>query len=238
MEAIMELRGLRKEYPDFTLDNIDLTLPAGSIMGFVGENGAGKTTTIKTMLNITRRDGGSARFFGLEMAEDEREIKSRLGVVLEESLFHGTLRAMDINQIMRRIYRQWDGVLYGQYLEDLALPRQKQIKDYSRGMKMKLAIAAALAHHPQLLVLDEATSGLDPIMRDEILEVFQDFVRGGPDRAVFLSSHITSDLEKIADRIAFIHRGRLVFCEEKARLSGSIEELMLAYVHQKQGRES
>jgi len=237
MEAVMELQGLRKEYPDFTLDNIDLTLPAGSVMGFVGENGAGKTTTIKTMLNITRRDGGTARFFGLDMAEHEREIKSRLGVVLEESLFHGTLRAPDIDAVMRRIYRNWDSALYGQYLEDFALPGKKQIKDYSRGMKMKLSIAAALAHDPQLLVLDEATSGLDPIMRDEILAVFQDFVRGGTGRAVFLSSHITSDLEKIADYIAFIHRGRLVFCEEKAKLEGSIEELMLAYVHQAQGRE-
>ncbi len=237
MEAVMALKGLRKEYPGFVLDNIDLTLPAGSIMGFVGENGAGKTTTIKTMLNICRKDGGEACFFGLDMAGNEREIKSRLGVVLDESMFHDTLRVTDIDKILSRVYpHKWDGSLYSQYIREFQLPEKKLVKDYSRGMKMKLSIAAALSHHPQLLILDEATSGLDPIMREEILAVFQRFVAGGEGRAVFLSSHITSDLEKVADRIAFIHQGRLVFCEEKAKLGGSIEELMLDYVHHEQGR--
>ncbi len=213
----IEIRNLTKTYSGFHLDNISFTVPQGCIMGLIGENGAGKTTTIKAMLNLIRRDNGVIRFFGKEMGKDERAIKEDIGVVFEESGFHDSLTAAGVSKIMGRLYSRWDEPLFGQYLARFQLPRDKAVKEFSRGMRMKLSIAAALSHHPRLLILDEATSGLDPVMRSEILDEFLTFMQD-EEHTVLMSSHITGDLEKVADYITFLHQGKLVFSSEKDRL--------------------
>ena len=214
MNAI-EVNGVSKAYPDFTLDNISFTLPAGTIMGLVGENGAGKSTTIKLIMNAIHPDSGSISVFGKSNRDKEFiQMKQDIGIVLDEAYFPEVLNAKDLNKIMKATYTKWDQAIYESYLQRFHLPEEKQIKDYSRGMKMKLAITVALSHHPELLILDEATSGLDPMVRDEILDVFNDFTRDET-HSVLLSSHIISDLEKICDYITFLHKGKLVLCEEK-----------------------
>ncbi|NLG53558.1 MAG: ABC transporter ATP-binding protein [Clostridiales bacterium] len=214
MSAILSLRGVSKSYNDFHLDGVSFELPEGSIMGLIGENGAGKTTTIKLILNQIRRSSGEIKVFGLDAIEDEREIKEQLGVVLDESFFHLTLTANDVARIIGNIYKSFDGRVFGEYLDRLELPRRKRIKEYSRGMKMKLSIAAALSHNPRLLILDEATSGLDPIVRNQILDILCEFIQE-ESRGVLLSTHITSDLERIADYITYIHNGKVVFSERR-----------------------
>lgn len=211
MENILELQQLSKTFTksNFTLDNLTLTLPYGVIMGFVGENGAGKTTTIGCILNTLRKDGGTVKLFGREMQEADTDLREKIGVVYDGDNFPGYWTAKQLSHVMSGLYTQWDATLFQKYLEDFHLPSKQKIKHYSRGMTMKLAIAAALSHHPQLLILDEATSGLDPVMRDEILDVFLTFVQD-ESHSILLSSHITSDLEKVADYITFIHNGRLV----------------------------
>lgn len=211
MEAILELENISKSYPksNFTLDNLSFALPYGSILGFVGENGAGKTTTIGCILNTIHKDRGIVRLFGREMQDEDTTLREKIGVVYDGDNFPGFWTAKQLSQVMSGFYTFWDHSLFEKYLEEFKLPYTQKIKHFSRGMSMKLAIAAALSHHPQLLILDEATSGLDPIMRDEMLDVFLDFVQE-EDHSILLSSHITSDLEKIADYIAFIHDGRLI----------------------------
>jgi ABC-2 type transport system ATP-binding protein len=216
MNAI-EIRGLTKKYKDFTLDNIDLVLPQGCIMGLIGENGAGKSTTIKLIMNMIHRDAGEIKVLGHDNRENFEAVKEDIGVVLDESHFPEVITAKQVNKIMRYTFNNWDEQVYFSYLDKFSLPLDKVFKDYSRGMKMKLAIAVALSHHAKLLVLDEATSGLAPIIRDEILDVFYDFNRDAK-HSIFISSHIVSDLEKLCDYIAFIHKGKLFFCEEKDRL--------------------
>jgi len=217
MNAI-EIKGLRKSYGGFTLDDIDLCLPSGSILGLVGENGAGKSTTIKLIMNAISRDAGTVKVLGVDNTSPAFSgVKDDIGVVLDEAYFPEVISAANVDAVMRRTYRRWDPEKYRGYLSRFRLPEKKQFKEYSRGMKMKLAIAVALSHDPKLLILDEATSGLDPMVRDEILDIFNDFTRE-PDHSILLSSHIVSDLEKICDYIAFIHNGRLMLCEEKDRL--------------------
>ena len=210
MNAI-ELRGLEKHYKDFDL-KIDLELPRGCILGLVGENGAGKSTTIRLLLGMTRPDGGSLRVLGQEKAN-----KEEIGVVLDEPAYPECLTARQVGKIMAGIFKSWDPTAYEGYLKKLSLPENKRFKDFSRGMKMKLSIAVALSHHPRLLVLDEPTSGLDPVVRDEVVELFADFARE-EDHSVLISSHIVSDLEKLCDYVAFLHRGRLLLCREKDAL--------------------
>ncbi len=214
MENILEIRDLSKKYENFELNNINLSLPKGTIMGFVGENGAGKTTTISLILNMIHRDSGTINVFGLDNQKHEQEIKEQIGVVLAEGFFSLTMRNRDVASVMRRLYRNWDDALFKSYMEKFALPEKKMIKDYSSGMRMKLCIAAALSHHPKLLLLDEPTSGLDPIVRSEILDVFLEFIQD-EEHSIFLSSHITSDLERIADYITFLHKGNIVFSQTK-----------------------
>ncbi|NMB38848.1 MAG: ABC transporter ATP-binding protein [Firmicutes bacterium] len=214
MENVLEIKGLTKRYDGFTLDNVNLALPKGNIMGFIGENGAGKSTTIKLILNVIHRDSGEVKVFGRDNIEYENEIKENIGVVYDESNFPDTLNAGNINTIMKNIYKNWDQDAFDHYLKKFSLPRKKDIKSFSRGMKMKLAIATALSHQAKLLILDEPTSGLDPIIRDEILDIFLDFIQD-EEHSIFLSTHITSDIEKIADYIAFIHQGKIVFVESK-----------------------
>ncbi len=214
MKNAIEMKGLCKSYGDFALENIHLTLPGGAIMGLIGENGAGKTTTIKCILNLIHRDAGEITLLGYDSVREEQLAKADVGVVLDECFFHDTLRARDINKILGPVYPVWDGKLFQSYLEKFALPEKKRIKEFSRGMKMKLSLGAALAHHPRLLILDEATSGLDPVVRDEILDEFLGFIQD-EDHAILLSSHITSDLEKVADYITYIHQGQVVLSDSK-----------------------
>lgn len=216
MENILELQQISKTFPksNFTLDNLSFSLPYGAILGFVGENGAGKTTTIGCILNTVKKDSGTIKLFGKEMSDDDTDLREKIGVVYDGDNFPGFWTAKQLSQVMEGLYQQWDHALFQKYLEDFHLPAKQKIKDYSRGMTMKLAIAAALSHHPQLLVLDEATSGLDPVMRDEMLDVFLEFVQEET-HSILLSSHITSDLEKVADYITFIHNGRLIMTVSK-----------------------
>ena len=216
MENILELQQICKTFPksDFILDKLSFSLPYGAILGFVGENGAGKTTTIGCILNTVRKDSGMVKLFGKEMRDIDTDIREKIGVVYDGDNFPGFWTAKQLSQVMEGIYTQWDHALFQKYLEDFHLPVKQKIKHYSRGMTMKLAIAVALSHHPQLLILDEATSGLDPIMRDEMLDVFLEFVQE-ESHSILLSSHITSDLEKVADYITFIHNGKLIMTASK-----------------------
>ena len=213
----LELNGVTKSYPDFCLNNISFALPAGCILGLIGENGAGKSTTIKLILDMARRDRGEIKILGWDNQKDSRLLKEEIGVVLDEASFPLGITAKDVNHIMKHTYQHWEETTFYQYIHRFSLPPQKPFKDYSRGMKMKLAIAVALSHHAKLLILDEATSGLDPIVRDEILDLFYEFTRD-ENHSILISSHIVSDLEKLCDYIAFIHQGKLLFCEEKDRL--------------------
>lgn len=220
MDHILELQEVSKAYrrSDFKLDKVSFRLPYGAIMGFVGENGAGKTTTIDCILNTIRKDEGNILLFGKEMRDEDKELRENIGVVYDGDNFPGYLNPAQLSAIMGGLYKQWDNGLFLDYLKRFHLPEKKKIKTYSRGMTMKLAIAAALAHHPKLLILDEATSGLDPVMREEILEVFLEFIEEEA-HSILLSSHITSDLEKIADYITFIHEGRIILTASKNELA-------------------
>ena len=216
MENLLEVKNLCKKYNQFELKNVNLTLPKGMIMGLIGENGAGKTTTIKSILNLTNSTG-EINIFGLNVKKYDKKIKEDIGVVLNENFFSEYLNPKDINKIMKNIYKNWDEKLYFKYLEDFKLPQNKISKEFSSGMKMKLKIAVALAHHPKLLILDEPTSGLDPVARSEILDIFQDFIQNG-ENSIFVSSHITSDLEHIADYITFINDGKIVLSKTRDEL--------------------
>lgn len=217
MNAI-ELSHINKSFGDFAIRDLNLAVPSGTICGLVGENGAGKSTTIRLLMGALRPDSGTASVLGTDVSSPEfREVKEDVGVVLDEAYFPESLNAVQVGKIMAATYRRWDQKLYDGYLKRFDLPPSKQFKDFSRGMRMKLAIAVALSHQPKLLVLDEATAGLDPIVRDEVLDIFNEFTRE-EDHSILISSHILSDLEKLCDYIAFIHQGNLLFCEEKDRL--------------------
>ena len=217
MNAV-ELSHIHKSLGGFAIQDLSLTVPSGTICGLVGENGAGKSTTIRLMMNALTPDSGTARVLGVDAASPEfREVKEDVGVVLDEAYFPETLTAVQVGKVMAATYRRWEQKRYEDFLDRFQLPGKKRFKDFSRGMKMKLSIAVALSHQPRLLVLDEATSGLDPIVRDEVLEIFNEFTRE-EDHSILISSHILSDLEKLCDYIAFLHQGRLLFCDEKDRL--------------------
>lgn len=224
-KSILEVRNLKKTFSKsgFSLDEVSFSLPCGSIMGFVGENGAGKTTTIGCILGTLKKDGGTIKLFGKEISGDDigTDIKEQLGVAYDASNFSGDLTPQRISKIMRGIYKQWDNDVFTHYLEKLHLPQKQKVSTFSKGMTMKLAFAVAVSHSPKLLILDEVTSGLDPIARDEMLDMFLDFVQDET-RSIFISSHITSDLEKIADYITFIHNGRVL-------LSVSTDDLLYKY---------
>ena len=221
METAIALKGLTKTYPGFALGPIDLELPAGAILGLIGENGAGKTTTIKAMLGLTAPDGGTVRL----LEREAQAAKEDIGVVLDACFFPGEMRVKHVEAVLRRVFRRWDSALFAQLLGRYGLPGEKGIKELSRGMRMKLSLAAALAHRPKLLILDEATAGLDPVVREGILDEFRDFVTR-EDHAILLSSHITSDLEQVADYIAYLHRGKLLLFGEKDALLESHGRLL------------
>ena len=217
MENALEIESLRKQYSGFTLSDVTFSLPSGCIMGLIGENGAGKTTIIKLILNMIHKDGGNVRVLGRDHIAQEKQMKQQIGVVLDDCHFHDTLRPADVASIMRPLFEAWDDKLYAQTLRQLGVPEKKTVKEMSKGMKTKLSICAALAHKPKLLILDEATSGLDPIMRSEVLDMLRDVIQN-EDRAVLLSTHITSDLEKVADYITLLHDGHVVFSETMNKL--------------------
>ena len=216
MDAILQINNLTKHYPSFTLDHVTFDLPKGAIMGLIGENGAGKSTTINAILNLIHKDEGSVTFWGEELSSS-KQLKEDIGVVFDGINFYETLTPAKVAKISAAAYRQWDESLFQDYMKRFKLPTDKEIKALSKGMKMKLSIAVALSHHPKLLILDEATSGLDPVMRDEILDVFMDFVQD-EEHSIIMSSHISTDLEKIADYITFIHQGKVLFCKSKDEL--------------------
>lgn len=208
-ENAIEIRDLTVKYDGFTLDHINFDVAKGSIMGFIGQNGAGKTTTIKSMLNIIKRDEGSIKMLGLDNIKDEYAIKEQLSAVFDELPFDDQLNAKDLNFILRDVYREWDGNLFKGYLDRFGLPMKKKFGDFSKGMKMKLQIAAALSHNAKLLVMDEATTGLDPVVRNECLDIFLEYLQD-ESHSILMSSHITSDLEKVADSVTFINKGKIL----------------------------
>lgn len=226
---ILEINGLTKRYDGFSLQDIHLKIEPGTITGLVGANGAGKSTTLKLILNLIRRDAGEIRVFGMDNVEQEAAIKQRIGVVFDEPCFHELLTAGHIGRYMSGLYAGWDEALFARYLQEFSLPENKAVKEFSRGMKMKLSLAVALSHNAKLLILDEPTSGLDPVVRSEILDIFLEFISDG-ERSILVSSHITSDLERIADYITFIHQGKVLLSENK-------DEILYGYGIAKAGRE-
>ena len=216
MDNILEVRNLTKQYTDFMLDHVSFSIPKGTIMGLIGENGAGKSTTINAILELIHKDDGTVTFWGQELSS-AKQLKEDIGVVFDGINFYETLTAAKVGKISQAAYKQWEDRLYREYLNRFQLPTDKEIKTFSKGMKMKLCIAVALSHKPKLLILDEATSGLDPVMRDDILDVFLEFVQD-EEHSIMISSHITTDLEKVAEDITFIHHRKVLFCKAKDEL--------------------
>ena len=215
---VIELKNVVKDYGDFKLDHISFAVPEGSVCGFIGQNGAGKTTTINLILDIINRDEGEISLFGKPVDQDHAYVREDVGVVFDEMGFHEFMTAKDINIMMKNIYKNWDEVAFFDYLKKFSLPSKKKCGAFSRGMRMKLQIAAAMSHKAKLLIMDEPTSGLDPIVRNEMIGIFRDFVVE-EDHTILLSSHITGDLEKIADEVVFIDGGKIV-------LSGNKDEIL------------
>lgn len=220
VQNAIEIRGLTKQFADFKLNNIDLTLPSGSIMGLIGENGAGKTTTIKLILNQLHRDSGQISVLGMDNLKQEQKIKRDIGVVLPDGFFFESFTPAQIAAVMSGIYPTWDNSHYSALLSRFSVSEKKPLKECSTGMKAKIRLAAAMAHRPKLLILDEPTSGLDPVMRAEMLDLFQEFIQD-EEHSILVSSHITGDLEKIADYITFIHKGSVILSDEKDRITES-----------------
>ncbi|MGL4606791.1 MAG: ABC transporter ATP-binding protein [Eubacteriaceae bacterium] len=214
MTNALKISNLSKSYGTFSLRNVSFSVPKGTIVGFIGENGAGKTTTIKAILNLVNRESGTIEFFGESICNNEKKSKQDIGVVLDGSNFHDGLKVKEVSKIMKPLYQNWNNEKFESYLKRFSILENQKIKALSKGMKMKLQIAVALSHGAKLLILDEATSGLDPIVREEVLDIFMEFIQD-EECSILLSSHITSDLDKIADYIVLIHDGEIIFEEEK-----------------------
>ena len=213
----LKVENLTKKYDDFLLDKVSFYVPKGNIVGLIGENGAGKSTTINTMLDIIERDSGDIYILDSEKNKVNNEIREKLGVVFDGNNFPEDLTPQKLNNVLTRIYKKWEDKTFFEYIKKFNLPKTKKIKNFSKGMKMKLSISVALSHNAELLILDEATSGLDPIVRDDILDILLEFVQD-ENKSILISSHITSDLEKVADYIVFIHKGKVIFEETKDNL--------------------
>lgn len=220
MNNAIEVKNLRKEYQDFTLNDISFSLPTGYIMGFVGQNGAGKTTTIRLMLNMTDRAGGEICLLGMDNLRDEQRIKQYVGVVMDEIYFVNNWSVREVEQALKPFYVNWNSALFSQYAQQFRLPLDKKVKDLSRGMRMKLMLAVALSHEAKLLILDEPTSGLDPVARDELLQILRDYI--DEEKCILLSTHDTTDLERIADYITLIDNGNIFY-------SGTKDDLIDSY---------
>ena len=208
-ENAIEIKDLTKRYDGFTLDKVSFNVPKGSIMGFIGQNGAGKTTTINAILNIVKKDEGEIKLLGLDSQKDEYEAKKQIAAVFDELPFDDRLNAISIDKILREVFEEWNSETFFNYLDRFALPRKKKFGKFSKGMKMKLQIASALSHNAKLLIMDEATTGLDPVVRNEILDIFLEYLQN-EDHSILMSSHITSDLDKVADSVTFIDKGKVL----------------------------
>ena len=215
MNDTLIISGLTKTYKDFMLNGVSFSIPCGSIVGLIGENGAGKSTTINAVLGLIQKEAGSICVLGKEQLDNE--IKEQIGVVFDGNNYPEIFSARKLNRVMKDIYYSWEEHTFLNLLKKFSLPTDKPIKQFSKGMKMKLAIAVALSHNSKLLILDEATSGLDPVIRDDILDILLDFAQDET-HSILISSHITTDLEKIADYIVFIHEGQVVFSKPKDEL--------------------
>lgn len=213
----LEIRNLTRHFGDFTLDSLNLTLPGGCILGLIGENGAGKSTTIRLILGMLRPDGGTVTILGRDNRDNLALTKQDIGVVLDEVGIPECMTPKQVGRVMADVFTRWDAKTYEGLLERFSLPENKKFKEFSRGMKMKLGLAVALSHEAKLLILDEATSGLDPVVRDEVVSILSEFTRD-ESHSILISSHIVSDLEKLCDYVAFLHRGKLLLCEEKDML--------------------
>ncbi|MGG0383423.1 ABC transporter ATP-binding protein [Priestia endophytica] len=223
MEHALEVENLQKSFSKsgFSLKDISFSVPYGSIVGFIGENGAGKTSTMGTILGTLRKDSGYIRAFGEEMSDEKNELKEHIGVVYDSMNFPGNLDVTKLGKVMKHVYKNWNSETYSHYIDVFSLPKKQTIKSFSKGMSMKVSLAVALSHDAKILILDEATAGLDPVAREDVLDVFSEFVKDQK-RSIFLSSHITSDIEKIADQLVFIKKGEIV-------LRVSTEELLNNY---------
>lgn len=214
MNNVLEISNVTKDYKKFKIDNISFNLPKGYIMGFIGANGAGKTTTIKLILNMIKRESGEIKVFGIDNIREEERIKEQIGVVFDECYYLEDWTLNDVEKAVSMFYKNWNSSIYEKYLKEFNLARDKKVKDLSRGMRMKLMIAVAFSHEAKLLILDEPTSGLDPVARDEFLDILRDYIED-EEKSVIFSSHITSDIEKIADYITYINNGKIIFTGEK-----------------------
>ncbi|MBP5379778.1 MAG: ABC transporter ATP-binding protein [Ruminococcus sp.] len=208
-ENAIEIKDLTKKYDGFTLDKVSFNVPKGSIMGFIGQNGAGKTTTINAILNIVKKDEGDIKLLGLDHEKDEYDAKKQIAAVFDELPFDDRLNAVTIDKVLREVFEEWNSETFFNYLDRFSLPRKKKFGKFSKGMKMKLQIASALSHNAKLLIMDEATTGLDPVVRNEILDIFLEYLQS-EDHSILMSSHITSDLDKVADSVTFIDKGKVL----------------------------
>ena len=214
MDNILEVNGLVKRYPAFSLDNVSFSLPEGCVTGFIGANGAGKTTTIRSILNLAHKDAGTIKIFGLDAEEHEQEIKDRIGIVMDGSYFYNDLSMRDMKSIIAPAYSKWSDADYRSYMEKFELDPKQKISTLSSGMRMKYALVLALSHQAELLIMDEPTSGLDPLVRSQFLEIIKEYMKNGG-KGVFFSTHITSDLDKIADMLILINGGKIIFQRNK-----------------------
>lgn len=212
----LTIKNLCKHYQNFDIDNVSLSIPSGSVVGLIGENGAGKSTIIKSILGITKIDGGEISFNGTDIRNLSKEEKQKIAFVLDDSGLPQNLDLKTMNKMFSSIYSTWNVNLFNEYVQKFNLPNDKEYSKFSKGMKMKVALAVAFSHESELLILDEPTSGLDPVVRDEILELLYDYCKD--DKAIIISSHITSDLEKICDYVIYVHNGKVVMSEQKDEL--------------------
>ncbi len=220
MESIY-VEDLVKNYPKFSLKQVSFTLESGYIMGFIGANGAGKTTTLKSMLGLVHKDGGTVRLLGMDFEGNELEIKQHIGFMIGGVDYYAKTRIKTITEVVRRFYKNWDDTVYQKTMRRFELDESKRPSELSNGMRIKYSLTLAMSHHAKLLLLDEPTSGLDPVARDNLLELFQEFIEEG-DRSILFSTHITSDLEKCADYITYIEKGRIIESRTK-------DDLLKAY---------
>jgi ABC-2 type transport system ATP-binding protein len=214
MDNILEIKNLKKSYKDFTLDNLTFNVERGTVMGFIGPNGAGKSTTIKLIMNLIKKDSGDINVFGLDNSKHNKEIKQKIGFVYDENYFYEELNIMEMKNILSPFYKSWNDTLFEKYIKEFELPKKSKIKNLSKGMKTKFSLALALCHNAELIIMDEPTSGLDPVFRRELLDILYNIIQD-ENVSIFFSTHITTDLEKIADYITFINKGKLVFTQTK-----------------------
>lgn len=213
MENVIELNKVNKKFSDFELKDFSLSVKKGFVTGFIGGNGVGKSTTIKLIMNLLQSDSGDIKLFGLDYKKHEKEIKQRIGFVYDEDVFYEHLTLLEMKKIVKRAYHNWDDALFQSYVQSFQLPLNKKLKTFSKGMKMKASLVIALSHHAELIIMDEPTSGLDPIFRRELLDILHDLMQDGQ-KTIFFSTHITTDLDRIADYITFIHNGQHIFTKE------------------------